>query len=207
VSAYACAVEPQRWKRNGIYEAVVAGGLDPAECLFEYDKVPWRLTHGPSGSYLLVSGDARKYTLTRVVGESPPDEIDAYTWETSQQKVELWAREVKADVDTPDLWAEVRATPEMLTPATYEVTDNRPFTASERAEIGEQVSQIKEYLRTFSPSAAQLPSIEARLDDLVSAAGRVGRKDWLMMFGGAILSVILADLLPHEVVGQFLAPR
>lgn len=91
----------------------------------------------------------------------------------------------------------------MLTPATYEVTDNRPFTPSERAEIGEQVSQIKKYLRTFSPSAAQLPSIEARLDDLVSAAGRVGRKDWLMMFGGAILSVILADLVPTRLWGNF----
>jgi hypothetical protein len=47
-------------------------------------------------------------------------------------------------------------------------------------------------------------SVEVKLDYVVSAAGRLGRKDWALMFGGAIISMIVADLLPREVMGDLL---
>ena len=49
-------------------------------------------------------------------------------------------------------------------------------------------------------SETQMMSVESKLDDMAAAASRVGRKDWLLMFGGAVLALFMERLLPHEVV-------
>ena len=193
----------EKWQRNPILNAIVEGGLDPIECSFDYEEVPWRVVHMPSGSYFLIGGCYAHYKLTSLVGDGQPSESDAYSWSTVSKRVERWAREVKRDVDTPDLWAEVRRRQGILASAAFEDTDNSPFTSDERAAIVEQVRQIKEKLRTYAVPEARMLSIEAKLDYLVSAADRVGRKDWRILFGGVVLSLIAADLLPREVVSDF----
>ena len=57
--------------------------------------------------------------------------------------------------------AESRA---ILTDARYEDIENTPFTPNERAEIAEQLRQIKDLVgNTYSPSQAETLSIEAKL--------------------------------------------
>lgn len=195
----------QKWQRNSIYEAVEAGGLDPVECSFNYDEAPWRVNHLPSGSYFVVDGGPGHYQLTHLAGDGLPQQSDSYTWPTVPEKIERWAGDVKRDVDTPDLWHEVRQRQGLLTGAAYESSDNTPFTANERQEIGEQIRQIKEFLRESRMiNEARLQSIAATLDYLVSTTDRMGRKDWALMFGGAILGALMADYLPREVVGDLL---
>jgi hypothetical protein len=48
------------------------------------------------------------HELTWVVGDGPPREVTFYIWPNVLEKVKGWARDVKRDVDTPDLWDEVR---------------------------------------------------------------------------------------------------
>lgn len=187
----------EKWERNSINEAVVAGGLDAIECSFDDHAVPWRLTHMPSGAYFLIGGRHGHHELTGVVGDSPPREFTFYIWPNVLEKVTGWAREVKRDVDTPDLWDEVRGRQGVLTGAIYEKADNRQFSRDEQAQILEQVRQIKEFVKTQPISEARMLSAEAKLDYVVSAASRLGRKDWALMFGGAVVSVIVADLLPE----------
>ena len=127
-----------------------------------------------------------------------------YIWPNVLEKVKGWAREVKHDVDTPDLWDEVRRRQGVLTSTIYESSDNSPFTAAELAEIADQVQQIKEFVKTQPISEARMLSAEAKLDYVVEAARRLGRKDWAIIFGGAIVSTIVADLLPREVIGDLL---
>jgi hypothetical protein len=90
------------------------------------------------------------------------------------EKVKGWAREVKRDVDTPDLWDEVRRRQGVLTGTIYESSDNSPFTATELAEIADQVQQIKEFVKTQPISEARMLSAEAKLDYVVEAARRLG---------------------------------
>lgn len=194
-----------KWQRNAIYDAVVAGGLDAAECTFDYDDVECRITHVPSQSYLLIQGDPSKYTTTAVVGDGLPWPSESFSWSTVPGKVERWAGEVRRDADTPDLWAELRTKQGIITSAGFEDVSNTPFSPHEQREILEQLQQIKELVNgTDSVSKAQRLSLEAKLDELAAAVGRVGRRDWQLMFGGVILGVILQQLLPPEAVSDII---
>jgi hypothetical protein len=137
----------EKWQRNVIYEAVVAGGLDPRECTFDYGGAGARITHVPSASYFLLEGDITEYTAKAVVGESEKWPVGLRTfWMQVEERVRGWAKEVKEDVDTPDLWAEAQREREILTGARYEDVENTPFTSDEQAAIAEHLRQTKEYV-------------------------------------------------------------
>jgi hypothetical protein len=199
-------MRPEKWQRNTIFEAVVAGGLDPVECTFDYDDAGGRITHAPSGSFFLLEGDPGHYTATAVVGEGPQWPSESFSWTNVEERVRRWAEEVKRDIDTPDLWAELQREPKILQAAGYEDVENTTFTSDERAEIAAQLRQIKEYVKeTYSLPDAQVLALEAKLDDIEEAAGRIGRKDWLLLFYGVMFTVIVTGLLPREVVQKILA--
>ena len=42
--------------------------------------------------------------------------------------------------------------------------------------------------------------LEAKLDDIAAAAGRMGRKDWALWVSGALLGAFVQGILPPEVV-------
>lgn len=127
-------------------------------------------------------------------------------WPTVVERIELWAHNVKEDVNTPDLWAELQREREILTGARYEDVENTPFTSDEQAEIAEQLQQIKYFVKeTYALSGAQMLSLEAGLDDLKVAAGRIGRKDWRLLFLGVILNLVFVVLLPPEAVHGIIA--
>jgi hypothetical protein len=88
----------EKWQRNVIYRAVVAGGLDPRECTFDYGDAGARITHVPSASYLLLEGDITKYIAKAVIGESEkwPGGLRAF-WIEVEQRVRAWAKEVTED--------------------------------------------------------------------------------------------------------------
>jgi len=205
---YHRAVQPPKWQGNSIYKAVEAGGLKMIECVFPGGDVGWRVTHLPSGSYFHIDRvyGGSSYKLTSVVGDTPPWETESFSWPPVTEKIERWAREVIQDVDDPDLWDELRRSQRILTGAGYDDSDNSAFTRFEQAQIVEALQEVMAFVRsTPSLPEPQLRVIEEKLDDLAAAAGRVGRKDWRLMSAGAVLAVIIGDLLPREVLSQILA--
>jgi hypothetical protein len=188
--------------RNPIIEAVEKGGLTPRECTFDFnDGGGCCITHAPSGSSFVVEGPFGHHTTTTVVGEGAPQQLEAFIWPTVGERVERWARDVKRDVDTPDLLAELQREREILTVTRYEEVGNTPFSSEELAEIAEQLQQIKEYVSTaYALSEAQMLHLEAKLDDIAAAAGRMGRKDWALWVSGALLGVFVQGILPPDVV-------
>jgi hypothetical protein len=195
-----------KWQRNVIYRAVVAGGLDPRECTFDYGDAWARITHVPSASYLLLEGDITEYTAKAVVGESEKWPFGLRTfWVEVEQRVRAWAGEVREDVETPDLWSALQREREVLTGARYDEVENTPFTADEQVVIAERLRETKEYVtRTYSLSDAQILHLEVKLDDIATAASRVGRKDWTLLFCGALLGVFVQGIVPPEAVHDIL---
>jgi hypothetical protein len=122
-----------------------------------------------------------------------------------EERVRRWAEEVNRDVDTPDLWAELQRERKILPGALYEDIENTPFSSDEQADIAAQLRQIKELVRnTYSLSEEQMRSVEAKLDNIEAAAGRIGRKDWLLLLYGSMFSVIVTELLPPGAVQSIL---
>jgi len=195
-------VQLEKFQRNAIFRGILDGGLDPIECELAESVVEVRIKHVPSGSVFILGGDARRYTGSYVVGDSALSwPYEAFTWTEVPEKVRRWAEEVRRDVDTPDLWADLQREREILTSARYEAVENTLFTPDEQVEVAKQLRAIKEYLKkTYSLSGEQMSRVEARFDEAEEAARGIGRKDWLLLFCGVMFTVVVTGLLPPEAV-------
>jgi hypothetical protein len=192
-------------ERNAIFDAVVAGGLDPRECTFVYGDDGGRVTHLASASYFDLSGNPAQYVATTVVGEGAERTSAPFSLLTLNQRVRGWASQVKRDVETPDKWAEIQGDAEILTGARYDDVENTPFTPAEQAQIAEQFEQIKRFAQTrYALSDDRVHMLDAKLDAILTASSRLGRKDWVLVFSGALLGLILTDLLPPSAAQNIL---
>lgn len=128
-------------------------------------------------------------------------------WESVLRRVQSWIIEigqflVRAEeyARTPDLWDELYQAKKYFTGPHEQRFNNAPFTASEQAEISSQIKETKAYVKTaYQLTTGQISRVEARLDDAEEASGRMGRKDWLMLFYGAVTSLTLGDFITPQI--------
>jgi hypothetical protein len=128
-------------------------------------------------------------------------------WPELLSLVETWARKSHEITEkyaaTSDLWAQLRESKVLI--AEQQQFANTPFTEPEQSEISSQIQRVKEYIRaTCELTAEQLAVVQDRLDHAEEASHRIGRKDWLMLFNGALFSLFLSDLVPPQPVQHIL---
>jgi hypothetical protein len=190
--------------RNAIIEAVQAGGLDPREFDFDFGDTETRITHRSSESYLILGGAWGDWEGTYVIGDAVPRPYREVIWPKVEDRVKQWAVEVKTDLETPDLWAQLQREREILDWGADE-TENTLFTPNEQAEIIERLDELKEYVKnTHSLEQDQIVALEEGFQELAIATSRLGRNDWRLMLLGVVLTFIVAGILPPEAVNGFL---
>ena len=195
----------RKWQKNKIFEAIQAVGFDPREFDLDESDTEVRIKHKWSASYFVVRGGPGHYVEHSVVGDPPAFSYDAYSWPALMSRVSRWLEDVDRDLATPDLWAERQREVKLLGPGSDSVTENTPFTPDEQKEIAERLQELAEHARhAYSLSRAQSRVLDAKLDYLISAAGRLGRIDWRNTFAGAILGFILTAALPPEFARDIL---
>jgi hypothetical protein len=117
----------------------------------------------------------------------------------------VWLAAVKADGETPDLWAELTQARDALGPARSGATGNTPFDAEERAAIRSQLREIHEYVKqSYELSESQVLVLDESVAYLDEAASRLGRIDWRNALVGAMLGAIVTAALPSETIRTFL---
>jgi hypothetical protein len=194
-------------QKNQVFEAIEAVGLHPNDFDLEEDGDKVRIKHKWSASHFTINSEGAYYGARYVVGDGPEWPVSAYSWGTISPRISAWLKDVKRDLETPDLWAELQRDGRLLLDATSnDVTGNSPFTPDEQNDIAARLQALAEHARRiYSLSAAQMRILDAKLDYLVNAARRLGRKDWLNVCAGVILSYILGASLPPEATrGMFL---
>lgn len=142
-----------------------------------------------------------------IVGDGVPfGPLPQYSWSAVEERFRRWVRDVKQDVETPDLWAELQRERAIITGAGFEEPENTPFTSDEQAEIAQRLRQIKEHVRvTYELTAEQYAAIDKRLDHLEDAAKRgVGRIDWRDQVIGVLLGLVIDAVLPQHPVRQII---
>ena len=204
---YARRVELKKWQRNEIFDAVRERGLSPEQFGWDVGADESTLRHQPSGAYFVFGGDSGDYTSRYVAGDSPLEERTGLNQYRLMEQVNFWLMAIKMDVEMPDLWAQVQGEAELFR-AISDAT-NTPLTPAEQHEIARQLRELADHIgRTYTLSEPQTRLLEERVEYLTDATTRVGRKDWLFMAGGAMLSYVLEAALPpdaaRDVVGEVL---
>ena len=189
----------QKPKRNDVYKAIEGVGLDPRD--FDLDDVGAEvgIKHRWSESYFIVGGGPGHYKGTYVVGDAPEWPYEVYSWQALIPRIERWLGDVKRDLETPDLWAELRRDAELLGAASGGPAENTPFTPDEQEEIAGQLQALRDHVRrTYSLSEPQLRLLDEKLDYLVEATRRLGRTDWRAVFVGVMCTFVLSAALPPQ---------
>jgi hypothetical protein len=115
-------------------------------------------------------------------------------WKEVIKFVQEWVDEVKET--RHDLWEQLHHNRELLDGEPGQNIENTPFTHDEQVEISARIKQAKQYVHASGElTSEQVSRIETRLDHAEEASKRIGRKDWLMMFNGAVFSLILTDTI------------
>jgi hypothetical protein len=201
-------------QRNAIFEALRARGVDPQSCALRDPLSTWRqfsalIRHGSSLSRFRIKGYSAKpgtYVAFMTVGDTYQGRSSEGEWDTLMAALDTWAREVAYESDTPDLWTELQQVPEILATAQAGGASNKPFAPDEQAEISRRLDEIKNLVREkFDLTDEQLAAIDQRLDDAEEASKRLGRKDWLMMFYGGLVSTFITDAVPPTVIQTVLS--
>jgi hypothetical protein len=115
-------------------------------------------------------------------------------------KITNWLIEVKNDLETPDKLTELRRKAQLLSTISDSITENTPFTSDEQKHIADQLQlMVERAQRTYSLSPAQVKAFNEKLEYVVKASHRLGRKDWFLLFAGALFTY-LPVLLPPEAI-------
>jgi hypothetical protein len=115
------------------------------------------------------------------------------------------ARKWATEVNAPDLWIGLRNTKPSLGSPEERNSENTPFTVSEQLQISTVLRETKAYVKqTYELSDVEFARIEERLDEAEEASRRIGRKDWILLFSGLILTLIVTDLVTPGVAQQIL---
>lgn len=80
------------------------------------------------------------------------------------------------------------------------VEDNSPFTSQEQAQVISKLRELNNYLLTAHRLDPEL--VEARLQYLEGAVGRVGRLDWKNLLLSTIIGILLNASVSPEIVHE-----
>jgi hypothetical protein len=194
-------------QRNALWRALEVAGL----CLgdFSYSPLPWedeaKISHTPSRSIFLICRKGDRFSFTSQVGNDPAAPLTSTKdFENIVEWVGVWGSEASEWMETPDLWKSVpdaAIVPGDLTPE----SDNSQFTPDEQAAISTRMREIREAVKkTYELTAEQSAKLDEKFEDAEKASRRMGRKDWGMFFGGAVLSLILSDAITPAIMGDIL---
>jgi hypothetical protein len=203
----------RRLERNVIYEAIMQTSLDPAEFNLEITGETAVISHDSGSAYAFEYVDpdtdvgAPHYTiLARVIDGSTRTFTCTTPINSLIQSIQSWAKEAKLVAQTPDLWAEMQRTRELVVDEQWTAYANTLFTKDERTQIIVELDAIKHRVKEqFDLTHEQIAHIEERLDEAAEASERVGRKDWRLLIYGTIINLAVTDTVTPGVARHMLA--
>jgi hypothetical protein len=189
----------EKIERNSLYEAIVKAGLDPIEFEVDMDEQWPGLRHASSGSYFLVHEGfwkTSRFGIRSVVSHGRVNYFKKGKWSHVLALADYWCAQIKV----PDLWRDVEIARDVLESSDDKEYDNTPFTSEEQAEILRQLTFIKDTIRQqYALPHETISRIEVKLDEAEMASKRINRKDWLLLFSGTILTLIVTDLVTPDI--------
>jgi hypothetical protein len=190
----------RKTERNEVLHAIREIGLEPSEFAWKDMIGAWNsqaikaLLHPATGSYFLFDGGEGPqsqpiYYCVFFPGQGVPvTEKKVENWTVQLAVFRDWLIRVKEEAETPDLWAAI-ADQRHLSEAAVSEESNAPFTQQENEHLRAALLEIQEYVVAVTDAPEESRHfIEKRIQYLGDATDRLGRKDWLNLALGGIVS-------------------
>jgi hypothetical protein len=114
-------------------------------------------------------------------------------WEFTEHLVTHWLPRVHEEATAPDLWDSVGKPTTLAVASSSPDLDNRPFTATERSQTSEALHRIEARLLVAQEfQATEVIVIREGFRHLEEVTDRIGRKDWLLLFIGQLVSLFFS---------------
>ena len=115
-------------------------------------------------------------------------------WDQSISTVAAWLKNLKREIDSPDLWASLIQEMELLGLESSERLTRRLIWKS-KLRSSELFDEIRVYITsTYCLAEEPLRRVHAKLDYLIDASTRVGRIDWKNIFVSSLIALALQQL-------------
>lgn len=136
-------------------------------------------------------------------GVDPSEDADSLA--EAMQLFKFWLQSVKAETETPDVWALAREQRAWLTSTEKSFAGNTPFSNVEKEMIARHLRTIEEHtIRTFNLQGEEAAYVRERLNYLSEAAGRVGRFDWKGLALSTFFGIVTSLAMEPEKARTFL---
>jgi hypothetical protein len=198
---YAGSVQIGKDSKNEIAVAIKESPFEMSDFAREEDSTSIVLVHEPTKAGATIEygdryGVPERFVFTWQVGDEPTTKARG---ESLRFAVERWLQDIEKDLATPDLFAEIGKPPQISSLA--EEDDNRLFDASEQAEIAKWGAELKAHApEQYGLEGEQLTSLEEKIDYLIEASGRMGRKDWIILAVGYIGTTVLDSGVKEQIL-------
>lgn len=195
-------------QKDEIFRLILEHEFEPSdfawdECDGRYSKaIVSRITHKPTNYYFTFDVSKGRNRVSEFSpGEETHVEIeDAPSWAVQADLFTHWLDYLKREIEAPDYWSSISQEARVLEAATSTDTVNTPFTAQEKVYIISGLSEIRQFLLSSHKLDPEL--IEARLNYLVEASERVGRKDWINLLISVLVGIVVSAALPPETTRE-----
>jgi len=122
-------------------------------------------------------------------------------WENCIPYVMDWARTVERELNTPDPWESLPKIAENAELAVTPGTANTPLTYSEVQQIQRAIADMRRlFVATSKQSLENETAIREQMDALQLASERMGRKDWVNLAIGTVVSLALQVAASPETI-------
>jgi hypothetical protein len=187
--------------KNEIAVAIQNSSFEMSDFAKEEDSTSIVLFHKPSSAGATIEygeryGVSDRFVVTWQVGDEP---IAKLRGQALQLAIEAWLQAIQQDLDTPDLFAEIGKPPQISSLA--EEDDDRPFDPDEQAEVAAWAADLKQNAgERYGIEGEQIKALEEKVDYLVEASRRMGRKDWVILAVGYIGTTVLDSGIKEQIL-------
>ena len=119
-------------------------------------------------------------------------------WDEIKDLFEIWLNYLKEEIKSVDLWDSITDEKQLLH-TDLDGIGNEQFTSDELVGIDKSINEIKEFLiNELNFNKIHMSSIESRLEYLIEASKRLGKKDWIVLSIGVFTNIALGFAFQPE---------
>jgi hypothetical protein len=191
-------------QKNDVVEAITDRGLVPSDFDFVLQRsdrsdkkhLVETLVHKSTQLYFKFdfhpSGNEIWATFSPGTEGQPKEVITSRNWDAQYEAFQRWLRQVKREVDAPDLWASLTRQPRLVELGASNETSNDRFNSEDRERLVKALGEMREEvgkLYTLNPVEAE--TIANRFNYLEDKLDEFGKKDWLNLALGVFANIAL----------------